>query len=52
MLVDPDEMNDWVAEFEIDLAESRAAGEPAIRLRLIASLKLISTAKFICHGRG
>ncbi|MDB6064563.1 MAG: box helicase [Pedosphaera sp.] len=38
MLVDPEEMNDWVAEFEVDLAESRTAGEPAIRLRRIGSL--------------
>ena len=29
MLVDPEEHNDWVAEFEVDLAESRAADEPS-----------------------
>lgn len=38
MLVDPDELNDWVAEFDVDLMQSRAAGDPAIRLRRIASL--------------
>ncbi|MDB6015801.1 MAG: box helicase [Pedosphaera sp.] len=38
MLVDPEESNDWVAEFEVDLAESRAAREPCIRLRRIGSL--------------
>ncbi len=38
MLVDPDELNDWVAEFDVDLAQSRAAGEPSIRLRRLASL--------------
>jgi superfamily II RNA helicase len=38
MLVDPEEFNDWVAEFEIDLAQSRAAGEPIVRLRRIGSL--------------
>jgi superfamily II RNA helicase len=38
MLVDPAEHNDWVAEFEVDLAESRKAGEPVMRLRRIASL--------------
>ena len=38
MLVDPDEHNDWVAEFEVDLAASRAAGEPTLRLRRIAPL--------------
>ncbi len=32
MLVDPEEGNDWVAEFEADLEASRAAGEPALRL--------------------
>ena len=38
MLVDPDEHNDWVAEFEVDLALSRAASEPSIRLRRIATI--------------
>ncbi len=38
MLVDPEEMNDWVAEFEVDLAKSRAAEQPVIRLRRIGPL--------------
>ena len=38
MLVDPAEHNDWVAEFEVDLAQSRAASEPVIRLGRIGSL--------------
>jgi superfamily II RNA helicase len=38
MLVDPDELNDWVAEFEINLEESRQLNEPALRLRKIAAL--------------
>ena len=38
MLVDPEENNDWVAEFEVDLAQSRALGEPFIKLRRIGSL--------------
>jgi len=38
MLVDPEEHNDWVAEFEVDLAESRAAKEPFLRLRRLARL--------------
>ena len=38
MLVDPEEDNDWVAEFEVDLAASRAAGEPVMKLRRIGSL--------------
>ena len=38
MLVDPEEHNDWVAEFEVDLARSRAAAEPFLRLRRIGSL--------------
>jgi len=33
MLVDPGEANDWVAEFSVDLAASREAGEPVLRLR-------------------
>lgn len=32
MLVDPEEHNDWVAELEVDLAASRAAAEPVLRL--------------------
>ncbi len=38
MLVDPAGDNDWVAEFEVDLAESRKASEPVLRLRRIGSL--------------
>lgn len=38
MLVDPDGHNDWVAEFEVDLAASRATGEPVLKLRRIGSL--------------
>jgi hypothetical protein len=38
MLVDPDEHNDWVAEFDVDLAESRKLGEPVLKLRRIGSL--------------
>jgi superfamily II RNA helicase len=38
MLVDPEGHNDWVAEFEVDLAESRKIGEPAIKLRRLGSL--------------
>jgi len=30
--VDPEEHNDWVAEFEADLPASRAAGGPVLRL--------------------
>ena len=38
MLVDPEGDNDWVAEFEVDLTESRKSGEPFLRLRRIGSL--------------
>jgi hypothetical protein len=38
MLVDPEEANDWVAEFEVDLAQSRTLGEPILQLRRIGSL--------------
>jgi hypothetical protein len=38
MLVDPDEHNDWVAEFEVNLAESRKASEPILKLRRIGHL--------------
>ena len=36
MLIDPEEANDWVAEFDIALDESRVLGEPAMRLRRLA----------------
>jgi hypothetical protein len=38
MLVDPEEHNDWVAEFEVDLVASRQAGEPVLTLRRLGSL--------------
>jgi superfamily II DNA/RNA helicase len=38
MLVDPEEHNDWVAEFEVDLAASRTLGGPALKLRRIGNL--------------
>jgi superfamily II RNA helicase len=38
MLVDPEAHNDWVAEFEVDLAQSRKLNGPALRLRRIGSL--------------
>jgi superfamily II RNA helicase len=38
MLVDPQEHNDWVAEFEVDLARSREAAEPVLRLARLGSL--------------
>ncbi len=38
MLVDPEEHNDWVAEFDVDLAASRQENAPAMRLRRIGPL--------------
>jgi superfamily II RNA helicase len=38
MLVDPQEHNDWVADFTVDLDESRKLGEPALRLNRIGGL--------------
>jgi hypothetical protein len=37
--VDPDESNDWVGEFEVDLARSRQEGAPVLQLRRIGNLK-------------
>jgi len=39
MLVDPEENNDWVAEFEVDLAASRSAGAPVLRLQRLGSYR-------------
>jgi hypothetical protein len=38
MLVDPEGLNDWVAELEVDLASSRETGEPVLRLLRLGSL--------------
>ncbi len=38
MLIDPAETNDWVAEFAVDLARSREAGEPCLKLVRFGSL--------------
>ncbi len=40
MLVDPEGLNDWVAEVEVDLAASRELGEPVLKLLRLASLVL------------
>jgi hypothetical protein len=32
------EANDWVAEFEVDLVDSRILGAPVLRLNRLASL--------------
>jgi superfamily II RNA helicase len=38
MLVDPEEHNDWVAEFEVDLDQSRRSGEVVLGLRKLDGL--------------
>ena len=38
MLVDPEDVNDWVAEFAVDLARSREEGAPSILLRRVGPL--------------
>jgi superfamily II RNA helicase len=38
MLVDPDDNNDWVAEFDVDLAKSREAEEPVMTLHRLGPL--------------
>ncbi len=38
MLVDPEEHNDWVAEFNVDLARSRLAKDPVLQLVKIGHL--------------
>src|ERR1017187_5676475 len=45
MLVDPEEDNDWVAEFEVDLAQSRALGEPFLQLRQDAQQRVPTDAE-------
>lgn len=38
MLIDPDETNDWVAEFSVDLLDSKERGEPVMRLLRLGEL--------------
>ena len=38
MLIDPEEHNDWVAEFAVDLEESRKRSEPVLILRRMGNL--------------
>jgi len=38
MLVDAEGLNDWVVELDVDLASSRAVGEPVLQLLRIGSL--------------
>ncbi len=38
MLIDAEELNDWVAEFEVDLARSKASNEPFLLLHRIGNL--------------
>jgi superfamily II RNA helicase len=38
MLVDTEGINDWVAELDVDLAASRARGDPALRLLRLGGL--------------
>jgi superfamily II RNA helicase len=38
VLIDPDAHNDWIVELEVDLATSRASGEPSLGLRRIGRM--------------
>jgi hypothetical protein len=38
MLVDPEMENDWAAVFDVDLAKSRDAGRPVMRLAKLGLL--------------
>ena len=38
VLVDTAELNDWMAEVDVDLAASRAANEPVLRLARLGPL--------------
>ena len=39
MLIDPEMVNDWVAEFDVDLEESRIRQHPAVWLIRIGQLQ-------------
>ena len=38
MLIDSEQLNDWVAEFEVDLDASRSADDPVVKLRRLDAL--------------
>ena len=44
VLVDPEEHNDWLVEFDVDLAESRQQKEPVLRLRRVGAVGSITAA--------
>ena len=39
-LVDPEGHNDWVAEFSVDLVQSRSTSEPTVQLTKLGPLQL------------
>ncbi|HTI71830.1 MAG TPA: DUF3516 domain-containing protein [Candidatus Limnocylindria bacterium] len=41
ILIDPEDLNDWVAEFDVDLPRSREKGEPWIQLRRLGAVGAI-----------
>ena len=41
MLVDPEEHNDWVVEFGVDLVQSRTQGTPNLTLHRIGILQRV-----------
>jgi hypothetical protein len=38
MLVDPEGLNDWLLELDVDLVASRELGEPLLKLLRLGSL--------------
>jgi hypothetical protein len=51
MLVDPEEHNDWVAEFKVDLTRSHEAAEPVLRLVRLESLTYATFHRAPCACR-
>ncbi|MDB6005339.1 MAG: box helicase, partial [Prosthecobacter sp.] len=39
VLIDPEELNDWQAEFTVDLAQAREDGKPTLKLTTVRKIE-------------
>ena len=39
VLIDPEELNDWQVEFNVDLAQAREDGKPALKLQNVRKIE-------------
>ncbi len=39
VLIDPEDLNDWQAEFTVDLAQAREEGKPVLKLLTVRKIE-------------